>query len=65
MARLKEYAREHRIEMETIAADPRTKETVAGSTRYNRKTATVTDGGQHWNVAPGLLRRADSCEGTD
>ncbi|MEX0805039.1 MAG: hypothetical protein WD688_17220 [Candidatus Binatia bacterium] len=37
-------------------------------TRYNRKTVTViTDTGQHWNVAPGLLRRADSHErdGTD
>ena len=30
-------------------------------TRYNRKTVTViTETGQHWNVAPGLLRRADS-----
>ena len=28
-------------------------------TRYNRKTVTViTDTGQQWNVAPGLLRRA-------
>jgi hypothetical protein len=28
-------------------------------TRSNKKTVTViTDGGQHWNVAPGLLRRA-------
>jgi len=27
-------------------------------TRYNKKTVTViTDGGQRWNVAPGLLRR--------
>jgi len=27
-------------------------------TRYNKKTVTViTDGGQHWNVAPGLLVR--------
>jgi len=35
-------------------------------TRYNRKTVTViTDAGQHWNVAPGLLRRADSRERTD
>ena len=35
-------------------------------TRYNRKTVTViTDTGQHWNVAPGLLHRADSREGTD
>jgi hypothetical protein len=32
-------------------------------TRYNRKTVTViTDGGQHWNVAPGLLRRTDARE---
>ena len=35
-------------------------------TRYNRKTVTViTDTGQHWNVAPGLLRRADARERTD
>jgi len=34
-------------------------------TRYNRKTVTViTDSGQRWNVAPGVLRRADSREGT-
>ena len=30
-------------------------------TRYNKKTVTViTEGGQHWNVAPGLLRKASS-----
>jgi len=30
-------------------------------TRYDRKTVTViTDSGQRWNVAPKLLRRADS-----
>lgn len=35
-------------------------------TRYNRKTVTViTDGGQHWNVAPGLLRRAESRQRQD
>jgi len=35
-------------------------------TRYNRKTVTViTETGQHWNVVPGLLRRADSRERTD
>jgi hypothetical protein len=35
-------------------------------TRYNRKTVTViTESGQHWNVAPGLLRKADSRERTD
>ena len=34
-------------------------------TRYNKKTVTViTDSGQHWNVAPGLLREANSGEGT-
>ena len=32
-------------------------------TRYYRKTVTViTETGQRWNVAPGLLRRADSRE---
>jgi hypothetical protein len=32
-------------------------------TRYNRKTVTViTEAGQHWNVAPGLLRPAESRE---
>ena len=35
-------------------------------TRYNKKTVTViTDNGQHWNVAPGLLRKASSGEGTE
>ncbi len=35
-------------------------------TRYNRKTVTViTDAGQRWNVAPGLLRGADPRERTD
>lgn len=35
-------------------------------TRYNRKTVTViTDTGQHWNVAPGLLRRAGPRERTE
>ncbi len=30
-------------------------------TRYNRKTVTIiTDSGQRWNVAPRLLRRADT-----
>ena len=28
-------------------------------TRYNKKTVTViTDSGQHWNVAPALLRKS-------
>jgi hypothetical protein len=35
-------------------------------TRYNRKTVTViADNGQHWNVSPGLLRRAESSDRTD
>ena len=34
-------------------------------TRYNKKTVTViTDGGQQWNVAPGLLRKAASAGST-
>lgn len=34
-------------------------------TRYNKKTVTiVTDEGQHWNVAPELLQRAASRDGT-
>ncbi|MGQ0814816.1 MAG: hypothetical protein ACT4O1_10165 [Gemmatimonadota bacterium] len=33
-------------------------------TRYNRKTVTVvTDAGEHWNVAPGLLGRAEQPAG--
>jgi hypothetical protein len=32
-------------------------------TRYNKKTVTViTDSGQHWNVAPGFLRKVASTE---
>jgi hypothetical protein len=32
-------------------------------TRYNRKSVTViTEGGEHWTVAPGLLRKATSTE---
>jgi hypothetical protein len=35
-------------------------------TRYNKKTITViTDSGQHWNVAPGLLRKANSTDGAE
>ena len=32
-------------------------------TRYNKKTVTVvTDDGEHWNVAPGFLRKPDHAE---
>ena len=35
-------------------------------TRYNKKTVTViTESGEHWNVAPGLLRRVNSSESAD
>jgi hypothetical protein len=35
-------------------------------TRYNKKTVTViTDTGQHWNVPPGLLRKAEARERRD
>jgi hypothetical protein len=33
-------------------------------TRYNKKTVTViTESGERWNVAPGLLRRVNSSQG--
>ena len=35
-------------------------------TRYNKKTVTViTDSGQHWNVAPGFLRKTAPTETTE
>ena len=35
-------------------------------TRYNKKTVTVvTDAGQRWNVAPGLLHRVVESGGTE
>jgi len=35
-------------------------------TSYNKKTVTViTESGEHWNVAPGLLRRVDSSQRAD
>ena len=35
-------------------------------TRYNKKTVTViTDSGQHWNVAPSILRKATSTDSTE
>src|SRR6266699_232584 len=36
-------------------------ELVGTLTRYNKKTVTViTDSGQYWNVAPGLLSKVES-----
>jgi len=41
-------------------------ELVGMLTRYNKKTVTViTDTGQHWNVAPSLLRKADASAGRE
>ncbi len=35
-------------------------------TRYNKKTVTViTDNGEHWNVAPGLLTLAKDAKASD
>ena len=35
-------------------------------TRYKKKTVTViTESGERWNVAPGLLRRVNSSQGSD
>ncbi|HYN26052.1 MAG TPA: hypothetical protein VES69_13560, partial [Pyrinomonadaceae bacterium] len=35
-------------------------------TRYNKKTVTViTESGEHWNVAPGLLRRVNNSQSAD
>ncbi len=35
-------------------------------TRYNKKTVTViTDDGQHWNVSPSLLRKAEDQRNAD
>ena len=35
-------------------------------TRYNKKTVTViTETGEQWNVAPGLLRRVSSSQSAD
>lgn len=45
-----------------VEFQPDGREPVVGMlTRYNKKTVTViTDSGQHWNVAPGFLRRASA-----
>lgn len=35
-------------------------------TRYNKKTVTViTESGEHWNVSPGLLRKAENSESSE
>src|SRR4249920_1589202 len=44
-----------------VAFQPEGRSLIVGMlTRYNKKTVTViTDDGEHWNVAPGFLRKAD------
>lgn len=45
---------------EKVAFRPEGRDWIAGIlTKYNRKTVTViTDAGEHWNVAPGFLKKA-------
>ena len=45
---------------ERVSFQPDGRPTVFGIlTRYNKKTVTViTDGGEHWKVAPSVLRKA-------
>lgn len=47
---------------ERVRFHPQGRSPVTGMiTRYNKKTVSVvTDAGQHWNVAPQLLERAES-----
>lgn len=46
---------------ERVTFQPDGRPTLSGIvTRYNKKTVTViVEGGQQWNVAPGLLRKAE------
>ena len=48
-----------------VSFQPEGRPVVVGMlTRYNRKTVTIiTDSGEHWNVAPTLLRRAEGSRG--
>ena len=50
-----------------VTVHPEGRPAVVGMlTRYNKKKVTViTDSGQHWNVAPGFLRKATPTEATE
>ncbi|HJU62401.1 MAG TPA: hypothetical protein VJ864_10170 [Candidatus Binatia bacterium] len=50
-----------------VTFQPQGRSPVVGMlTRYNKKTVTViTDSGQHWNVAPGFLRKATPTDATE
>jgi hypothetical protein len=51
-----------RVTFEAVGRPP----VVGMLTRYNKKTVTViTDDGQHWNVSPSLLRKAESLRNTE
>ena len=52
---------------ERVNFQPEGRQPLAGILiQYNRKTVTViTDAGQHWNVSPGLLRKAAAYERAD
>jgi hypothetical protein len=47
-----------------VAFQPEGRSVIVGLlTRYNKKTVTViTESGEHWNVAPGLLRKVEPPE---
>jgi len=47
---------------ERVTFQPSGEELLTGTlVRYNKKTVTViTDAGEHWNVSPSLLRKADA-----
>jgi hypothetical protein len=52
---------------ERVAFQPPDRPLVTGMlTRYNRKSVTVvTDDGERWNVAPGVLRRSEPSVAAD
>ena len=47
-----------------VTFQPQGRPSITGMlTRYNKKTVTViTESGEHWNVAPGLLRKVETPE---
>jgi hypothetical protein len=60
-------AHSHMLEFsigDRVAFQPEGRSVITGLlTRYNKKTVTViTESGEHWNVAPGLLRKVDHSE---
>jgi len=50
-----------------VSFQPEGRPVVVGMlTRYNRKTVTaITESGEHWNVAPRLLRRANDSQSAE